>query len=181
MTTNGEQVQCADLAVEQQLNNLANKRAIADPLPGPAGKAFCSGPITVGGKTVYKVVPRYFQALKAINSPLITIMQDVVSNGKVDTEFKDEEGWEICWIFTHTGKEVREIIGRGANALKEAAMTEIGESEDYPVSLVIYAVMEQLKRHMTTAIKFNAEAQEKGEITFFRDSGTNANQDTDGS
>lgn len=181
MNVNGENVQCADLAVESQLIALANKRAIADPLPGPAGDAFCSGPIEVGGKIVYKVVPRHFQALKAIGSPLIGIMQDVVSTGKVETEFDDEQAWEICWIFTHTGKQVREVFTKGVSAIKEAAMVEVGECEDYPVNLVIFAIMEQLKRHMSTAIKYNAEAQERGDVSFFRDSGMSQKTDTAGS
>lgn len=174
MTTNGENpvVQSQDLAIEQKLNSLATKRALADPMPGPLGEAFTSKTIEVGGKQVYKVVPRYFLALKAIKSPLIEMMQDIVSSGKVDTELKDEEAWEICWIFTHSPAEVREKLSKGVAALKEASQVEIGDAEDYPVNLVIIAVMEQLKRHLATAVKYTAEAQERGDVSFFQDLGT---------
>lgn len=183
MTTTGESpaIQAKELATEVVLTEQAHKRASADPLPGPLKEAFCDGPITVGGKTVYKVVPRHFAALKALDSPLISVLQDVVQTGKVDTEFTDEQAWEICWIFTHTGKEVREILAKGANAVKEASQTEVGDAEDYPVNLVTMAVMEQLKRHLATAVKFGAEAAEEGKISFFRDSAMHQSAATVGS
>lgn len=165
MVSNPEQAAAA------LLENEASKRAAAHPLPGPLADAFCSGPIQVAGKTVYKVVPRTFQALTAIKSPLIEMIQDVVQGGKVDTEFSDEQTWAICWIFTHRPKEVRELIAKGPEVLKEVATVEVGEEwEAACINLVMAACLEQIKRHMSTVIKFSAEAQEKGEITFFRDS-----------
>ncbi len=181
MNTGEKVIQNEDLAKEAIIENLAAKRALADPLPGPSGEAFIGGPIVVGGKTVYQVVPRYFQALKAIDSPLIGAMQDVVSEGKVDTEFTDEQAWEICWIFTNTPKVVRETLAKGAGAVKEASMSEVGETPEYPVNLVIVAVMEQLKRHLATAVKFAAEAKEEGKLTFFQDSATTRPEATVGS
>lgn len=176
---NGEQsIDALDTATEAVLTNLANKRASGDPLPGPLAQAFCEGPIEVAGVTVYPVVPRYFQALKTVKSPLISMLQDVVQSGKIDTELEDEKAWEICWIFTHTGKQVREALAN--SSLSESAMTEIGESSDYPVALVTAAVMEQIKRHMTTAIKHTAEAKEEGKISFFRDSVMPQNVETGG-
>lgn len=162
-----------ELAAEALLENEATKRASAHPLPGPLRDAFCSGPITVAGKTIYKVVPRTFQALVAIDSPMIKTIQDVVQTGKVDTEFTEEQAWEICWIFTHEPKAVREMLDKGVAALKEAAVNEVGESWDAAaVNMVIAGCLEQIKRHMLTSVKFAAEAQEKGEITFFRDLAT---------
>ncbi len=179
---NGETpINAADTATEAVLENLANKRASADPLPGPLGQAFCEGPIEVAGVTVYPVVPRYFQALKALNSPLISMLQDVVQSGKMDTELEDEKAWEICWIFTHTGKQVREQIAKGKESLSELAIETVGESSDYPVGLVMAAVMEQIKRHMTTAIKHTADAKEEGKISFFQDSVTPQNAAMGGS
>lgn len=174
------EIQCADLAVEQKLNSLATKRALADPLPGPVGEAFCSGPIEVGGKIVYQIVPRHFTALKMLNSPLISVMQDVVSTGAVDTIFSDEQSWELCWVFTHTGKEVKEALDKGGLFIKSLC-EEIGDIPNYPVALVVAAIMEQLKRHMETSIRFTAEAQEKDEISFFRDLGTSQERGTAGS
>lgn len=160
-----------EVAENALLENEASKRAAAHPLPGPLAEAFCSGPIQVAGKTVYKVVPRTFQALTAVKSPLIEMIQDVVQGGKVDTEFTDEQSWVICWIFTRPPKEVREMIFKGPEALKEAATTEVGEEwEAACINLVMAACLEQIKRHMMTVVKFAAEAQEKGDITFFRDS-----------
>jgi hypothetical protein len=171
MTNNGEMdVQAKGLATEVILTEQASKRASADPLPGPLKEVFCDGPIEIAGKIVYKVVPRYFAALKALDSPIISMLQDVVQTGKVDTELTDEQAWEICWIFTHTGKEVRAVLDKGPKCLKEASQNEVGDSDDYPVNLVTIAVMEQLKRHLSTAMKHGAEAVDKGAVSFFRDS-----------
>ncbi len=180
MPTGEPNIQAKELAEEVVLNNLASKRASADPLPGPLVRAFCEGPIEVAGVTVFPVVPRYFQALRALNSPLISMLQDVVQSGKIDTELSDEQAWEICWIFTHTGKQVREAMTKGVNQIRELAMVEVGESQ-FPVALVTAAVMEQVKRHMETAVKYTAQAKEEGSISFFQDSATHPNVETGGS
>lgn len=178
---NGEPIiQAKELAEEVVLTNEAGKRASADPLPGPLTKAFCEGPIEVAGVTVFPVVPRYFQALRALNSPLISMLQDVVQSGKIDTELADEQAWEICWIFTHTGKQVREAMSKGIDQIRELSMAEVGESQ-FPVALVTAAVMEQVKRHMETAVKYTAQAKEEGSISFFQDSAMHPNVETGGS
>lgn len=171
MTNNGEPVlQARELATEVVLTEQASKRASADPLPGPLKEAFCDGPISIGGKTVYQVVPRHILALKALGSPLISILQDVVQTGKVETDLSEEQAWEICWIFTHTGSEVRQMLSKGVPALKEASQSEVGDAPEYPVQLVTIAVMTQLKRHLETAVKHSAEAAKDDKISFFLDS-----------
>jgi hypothetical protein len=171
---NGEQIiSNPEHAAGVLLENAASRRASAHPLPGPLTQAFCSGPIEVAGKTVHKVYPRTFQALAAVGSPLIGMIQDVIQGGKVDTEMSDKDLWNVCWIFTHTPPEVRQMIVNGVNAIPEAAETEIGDGWDASViNLVWMGCMEQIKRHISTMLKFSAEAQEKGEITFFQDSAT---------
>lgn len=180
MPTGEQTIQAKELAEEVVLTNLAGKRASADPMPGPLIRAFCEGPIEVAGVTVFPVVPRYFQALRALNSPLISMLQDVVQSGKIDTELTDEQAWEICWIFTHSGKQVRDAMAKGLSVLKELSMVEIGESQ-FPVALVTAAVMEQIKRHMETAVKYTAQAKEEGSISFFQDSVTPPNAGMGGS
>lgn len=175
MNPTGEPViQAEELAKEAVLANEAAKRASADPLPGPARIAFCEGPIEVGGKTVYKVTPRHIQALKVVDSPLISIIQDAVQTGKIDTELPDEQAWEICWIFTHTGTELGQLIPKGRNWIKATSIAEVGETE-FPVQLVMLAAMEQMKRYMALFVKHSAEAVEKGSVSFFVDSETPQN------
>ncbi len=109
---NLDELQAAELQIQ------ANKRALGDPLPGPLANAFCTGPLSIGGRTIRKVVPSIFVALKAIDSPLIGMIQDVVQGGKVDTEIKDEQAWELCWVFTHTAQEVRDALAIGIDSFR---------------------------------------------------------------
>lgn len=169
MTENGEVIiQNADLATEQKLTQIATKRALSDPLPGALADAFIKGPIKIGEYSVRPMVPSTFVFLKAIESPLIGMIQDVVSLGEIDTELSFEQSWELCWIFTHSAKECRESLEN----IKQLSIDQVGDVEGYPVQLVTTAVFEQVRRHMATAVKQAAEAQESGELRFFLDSVT---------
>lgn len=173
--TTGELIQSTvsnpEEARDALLRSAANQRAGADPLPGPAASAFCSGNIQIGDKTVYRIVPRHWAALRAIESPLLSIIQDVIQIGKVDTEITDEDANNLCWIFTHTGPELKVMLdAKGAKGIKEAA-SDIPDEWDLTVfNGVLAAVWEQFYRHLKTAVKMGVENQENGTMTFFEDS-----------
>lgn len=154
--------------------SMASARASGDPLPGPLGDAFASGAIVVAGIAVRKVVAADWVFFKQLNSPIIRMVQEMQQNPEAPEEitFTEEENWELAWQFTHTPAQLREVLAKGREALTAVAVSEIGDN--WPTETVKFvgaAVMEQLERQWKTALKHKAEAEEKGEISFFRVAG----------
>lgn len=150
--------------------------AAGDPLPGPLGEAFASGPIVVAGISVRKVVASDWVFFKALNSPVLRMVLELQQNPEKPDEvtFTEQENWALAWQFTHTPAEIREALKGGVEAFNQRVLEDIGDSwAAETVNLVGVAVMEQLARQWKTSLKHQQEAEEKGEISFFRDAGAN--------
>jgi hypothetical protein len=146
--------------------------ARAKPLPGAAGPAFTSGNISAGGKTVYRVVPAHFAVLQALESPLLAMIDAAMNKGETKADFNHLQQWEICYVFTMDARKAYEQLeAGGVEAIRKAAKEEVGLVwEPGAVNLVILAVLEQIKRHVQTTVKFAAEMEKEGQISFFRES-----------
>lgn len=144
-------------------------QAWATPLPGPLAKAFLQDTIPVAGKIVYKLVPKYMEVLQALDSPLLKMIQHVIERSKDQTlEFKPQEAWDLCWVMTHPSSEVWKLLQSGGTAaIHEASSVEVGETwEASATSLVMLAVMEQVKRHIDTAVTYGIEAEKGNQLSF---------------
>lgn len=150
-------------------NNLAT--ANSKPLPGPALDAFTTSAIKIGNRLVEKVVPARFAILQAIDSPVIQLIENAKRTDKAEVNFTPEQMWAICYLFTTDARETwKQFKAKGKDWLAEQAEEHVGSQWDFTeVDLVMMAVMEQLKRHVETFVKFVAEVEEKGQITFFRE------------
>lgn len=167
----------ADFALRQE----AIARATADPLPGPLTNAFAKGAIKVGGDNVRKIVASDWTVFKQIDSPLLRMVQELQQNPGVNpnVDFTELEQQTICWQFLNHPKRVREIIEAGT--LKETVIQEIADEYDAGVlNLILFAVMEQMKRGWQTALKYSAALEESGEVTFFRDASPGTKMDSAG-
>ncbi len=154
-------------------------KAQAKPLPGAAGKAFTTGAIKAGGKIVNRVVPCHFAVLQALNSPLLTMIESAMTKKKVDVDFKPKEQWDICHVFTSDIEEIYELLEKdGAGAVSKIAKKEVGlKWEAASVNLVMLAVLEQVKRHIETVVRFATEMEENKDVSFFLEqSGESKNQ-----
>lgn len=145
--------------------------ANAKPLPGPALAAFTSGDIAIGKRSVGRVVPCRFAILQAIDSPIIQLIENAKRADKAQINFEPQQMWDICYLFTHdAGKVFDGFESKGKSWLQKESRSEVGETwQSCEVDVVMMAVMEQLKRHVETFVKFVAEVEEKGQITFFRE------------
>jgi len=141
------------------------------PLPGPAGKAFTTGNIKAGSKTVYRVVPAHFAILQALDSPLLKMIESATTKKQVETDFKPLEQWEVCYTFTEDVESVYGLLEKdGVKAIRSAAKKAVGLKWDAAsVNLVLMAVLEQVKRHIQTTVKLATEMKDEGEVSFFQE------------
>lgn len=163
-----EQVQRFDL--KQQ----ALGRANGEPFPGPLADAFLKDAIMVGDIAVRKVVARDWKILRAINSPVIRLIQDSAQNPNAvpEIETTDEEEWELAFQFTHTPSEVWDTLQKGREMFSKVAQIAVADNPRFTssiVKLIGAAVMEQIRREWQTALKFKAEMEERGDVSFFRE------------
>jgi len=156
----------------ETIESMAAKRAEANPLPGALGDAFLSGPIAIAGHEVRKLVASDYVIFKFLDSPILRQLLELSKSPDKQeaVAFSDEEEWEMCWQFIHNPKECRELMKRGREQFRELCAVEIGDSfSPEETKLIVLAISEQVRRNGDTAVKFVADAKEKGEITFFRE------------
>ena len=92
------------------------------------------------------------------------------SEKKSEVDFKPREQWELCYVFTEDVEATYELLESQGVAelrkvIKKAAMTWEGVA----VNLIMLAVIEQIKRHVQTTVRFAAEMEKDGQVTFFRE------------
>jgi hypothetical protein len=143
--------------VEQVLTEEARKRAAATPFPGPLADAFLHDAIQVDDHLfVRRIVASDWKILQALDSPICKQMLEFQKDEKLrePVPFTDEEEWEMCWQFTHSPKECRELMAKGRAAFREAAI-EYGDTLTMPQSkLVIGAIGRQITNSWLTCIKY---------------------------
>ena len=146
------------------------KEAMAKPLPGAAGDAFVKGAIPVAGKIVNRVVPTHFAVLQALDSPLLKMIENATTDSKASVDMDDEQQWQVCFVFTTDAKALRRTLKTsGVDEIKRQAEEACGDWGAAELNFVMLAVIEQLKRHVETTVKFAAEMEASGDVSFFRE------------
>ena len=150
-----------DAAVERQLKEDARRRAGTDPLPGPLADAFQSDCIPVNGSVkVRRVVTSDWVILRQLKSPIIQQMLEMQKDEAIREEvpFTDEEGYEICWQFTHNPKDCRALLEVSRERFRQQAIEDIADSLDPSiVGQVVKAVGKQILRSFETALKYGTD------------------------
>ena len=155
-----ESARLAEAGVEQ----MARARAAADPLPGALSDAFLKDSIKIAdGVWVRRVVASDWKILKALDSPIFRQMLEFQKpeDAREETVFSDEEQWEMCWQFTHTPKENRELIAQGRKAYAETAETWADSAELSQMPLIIDAITKQLIRSFQTSLQYGDGLKKK--------------------
>lgn len=148
------------------------QKAMAKPLPGALGNAFLKSDIKVGSRMIRPVVPAHFAVLQALDSPLLKLIAEATSSKSAELKNpSQEEKWEICHVFTAEPKTLfKELKSKGVDFIREQAQDAVGMTwEAAEVELAMPAIMEQLKRHIETTVRFAAEMEAKNEVSFFRE------------
>lgn len=167
----------ADKSRRTSLENAAAGIAVADPVPGAAGKAFPLPDVHVGPFNVRAPRAYDWPLLKAINSPINRMIEEISNplNEKKDLDITDEESWMICWQFTRHCREVDSVYRKGGKeAMIVAAVATIGgELDGTQVGEIVKAVIQQIGDTWSTALKYSQEEGGEGQKpTFFREQRT---------
>ena len=147
------------------------RQAMTKPLPG-ASDAILKDSIQVGSRKIRPVVPAHFAILQGLDSPLLKLIADATANKAADlVNPTQEQKWEICHVFTAEPKTLfKAFKSQGADFIREQSADAVGmEWQASEVELAMPAIMEQLKRHIETTVRFAAEMEAKGDVSFFRE------------
>lgn len=114
----------------QQKYNAAVRRAAATPAPGPLAAALFTPPRRVAGLELRPFVNSDVLLMQKLNSALLVLCMESTQEGadKKDLEFPNESALEVAYILLHTPAECRELLRRGADALREAAIVELADT-----------------------------------------------------
>lgn len=147
------------------------KKAMSKPLPGASGDTFIKGNTTVGDVTVREVLPIHIACLQAVESPLLTLVNNAIQSEekKAAIDFNEQQQFEICYLFTTEPKQLRKTLKEsGAESIKKLSDETVCDWTAAKINMVILAVVEQFHRHIQTSAKFAAQVEAQGDEHFFR-------------
>lgn len=146
------------------------ERAKTKPLPGPAAGAFIHGGIVAAGKNVQRVMPIHFIILQALDSPLLKMIENAMTKKSVEVDYSERQQWELCHVFTCEPRSLRRTFkDNGISKIKSDAESFMESWTAAEINIVMLAILEQVKRHIETTVKFAAEMEAKGDVSFFRE------------
>src|ERR1017187_6604772 len=129
------------------LREEANKRAAADPLPGPLADAFLKGAIPWGdGRFVRRVVASDWKILKGLDSPIFRQILEPQKDPTLreETVYSDEEQWEMCWQFTHSPADNRALMAKGRPAYRAEAEKWADETDLTDMAFIVDSITKLL-------------------------------------
>jgi hypothetical protein len=142
-------------------------KAMAKPLPGAAEDAFLKGAVSVGGYTIYEVMPIHLKCLQVVDSPILkgepVASEDGLSVTVKMPEFEFQDEWNLCFIFTHDPEvlydtpksKLKELIEGEGKRLFKPSKTNVVNSAT--VNGICSAIMKQLERHHSTVLRNEQE------------------------
>lgn len=148
------------------------REAMSKPLPGAAADALINGALKVNGRMVYEVVPTHIKCLQALNSPLLQMGQQAAESKdkSANADLTEEQQWELCYIFTTPPRELRKTLKeRGVSILRSQAEDFWADKNAAEINVTIAAILNQYGRHFQTTVKFAAEMEASGDVSFFRE------------
>ena len=149
--------------VEQQLTEDANRRAGAMPLPGALSEAFLNDAIKVTDNIlVRRIVASDWKIMQALDSPLYRSALEAQKDEKIrdDVTYTDEETSEMCWQFTHTPKQCRELLAKGRDEFRRVAVEEMGDNHPAQViEATIKAITAQVVNSGNTRILYGSDSE----------------------
>ena len=147
--------------------------ANVDPLPGPLASAFSPPTRNVLGMMVRKPVASDWMTFVFLGSPILKMLALMRQQpeGEIQVEADAAEQWEICWQFTHSREENRNLEAQGREAYRNTAIAQIGDLWDpMAVQLVQVAVVELLGECWKTMIQFSTDSGDDGKKNSTQDS-----------
>lgn len=144
------------------------------PMPGPSGDASDNGPINIGPWSVRKIVKYDWRVWQMTGNAIITSLAELdkpEEDRKLVTD--DVSSAVMIWMLTHTCAEVSQALKSGTEQFKEMCSSETEQKMEVPeFNSLFSAVMEQIRRAASTAIKYGEEKDGDGKTVFFPGSKT---------
>ena len=178
METPGNQTDL-DAALAKDVAALRERDAIrrsvaADPLPGPAARAFAGEPVQIHGFTVRPCRGGDVILLRRLDSPLIRRTKEIVehfrkiSAGEIPadaeltpTSYEDEEAVEMVYQFIRPIEEVRAALDQGRKAFRETALRIVADRVNYnQLPELIAAVEASYQASFETVQKYEPKGRE---------------------
>jgi hypothetical protein len=153
-------------AYEAKLEQTA--AANVEPLPGPLKEAFgvaqFRSPLRLRPVVQYDMV-----LLRKLQSPLFKHLEaQALGQEAPKTEFSDEEGYEMLYLFTIPCKQAKqEVEALGADGFKQKAFDEIATSlSPAGFAAAIAELQENFINAFTTAVRYQADVPAGGKTVF---------------
>lgn len=153
-----------DKAREIALEQEANKRAAATPLPGALSEAFLSDAIDCGGGLfVRRIVASDWVILQWLDSPMYRMTLEVQKDESIreDVKYTPDEGYEMIWQFTHTPQQNRDLKDLGRKAYTDVAIVIQDTFNATILSNAIKAIGKQIVASFETKVIFDTEESKK--------------------
>lgn len=151
---------------EAVVSTAATSRVVADPLPGPMLDAVANTELEVmtsKGKVTFRPVVVYdFTIFKKLNSPHYRTMLERENNAELSAmNIDDEELYEMIYQFTHSCKEIRQVLKQGREQFRELATEEIGDKYDISdLNILLQGVATQIQKGFSTMMAHGAKEEE---------------------
>ncbi len=139
----------------------ATRRAAATPLPGPLADAFLSDSIQITETmSVRRVVASDWKILQWLDSPIFRTMLELQKDESIRDEVPTlpEEAWEMCWQFTHTPKQCRELMAKGRETFRNTSAEDMADKESLTIiNKAVAAIISQVIRSFDTKVDFKTD------------------------
>jgi hypothetical protein len=153
----------------------------ADPLPGPAARAFAGEPLVVHGFTIRPCRGGDVILLRRLNSPLIRRTKEIVEHFRkvaaqelpldaemTPTSYEDEEAVEMVYQFVRPIEEVRAVLDRGRAEFRETALRLVADQVNYTqLPDLIAAVEASYQASFETFQKYTPKGKEGEQVRNF--------------
>lgn len=154
--------------IEQHVEDLAGKRALAEPFPGALKDAFALAPeIEVGPFKIRRFRDGDFKLLAKINSPLNDFLRACLlgdsTGGGARLEPTGQDMWNLALVFTKPARYSKELIeSKGVAAFAAEAEETFSELRLAALAQILKAIVQQANIYATANIEYG-EIEQKGE------------------
>ena len=153
----------------QAVEDMAGRRALAEPFPGALADTFSLAPnIKVGPFEVRRFRDGDFKLLNALKNPFHDFMLACMLGDKegVKNIMKPtgQPMWDLAYIFTKPAKEVaEEIKSHGVAAVQASAEEKFSEFRYAALTELLMAIIEQAMIYSTANISYKDGEEKEGE------------------
>lgn len=149
------------------IEDLAGKRALAEPLPGPLKDAFSLAPeIVVGPYNIRRFRDGDLKILSALENPFqewlrACMLGDETGKG-IKIEPTGQSMWDLAFIFTRPAKEVAEFLSSAAlkAEMQQKAESEFGELRIAALSKILAAIIDQASIYASANVEYGPPVKE---------------------